>query len=299
MFEGCITDVAGITAAHETDAKGKTGCTLILARDGAVGSVDVRGGAPGTRETDAFSPLGLVERVHAVMLCGGSAFGLCAADGAMSALEGLGIGFDAGVAKVPIVGAAVLFDLAFGDAFARPTAQMGSQLVFRADTAPLLQGSVGAGTGATISKHFGLENVQKGGFGCASMRAGKATVAAAFAVNAVGSVFDYRSGQPIAAGFPAQAGPATSPLPGTNTTIGVVATDAVLTRVQAKRMAMIAHDGLAMAIRPVHTMHDGDTAFALATMRVTETPDLIFAYTAEVVARAIYNAIMHAKQGTE
>ncbi len=294
MYSGCITDVMGITAAHATDEIGKTGCTLILAKDGAIGAVDVRGGAPGTRETDAFSPLNLVERVHAVLLCGGSAFGLRAADGAMQALEEMNIGFDTGIVKVPIVGAAVLFDLGYGDKKARPTAEMGYQAAMQATSGPLSQGSVGAGTGATVCKMFGAELAQKGGFGCASMKVGKATVAAAFAVNAVGNIYDYATGACIL-------GPKTlltemkMPLPGTNTTIGVIATDAILSKTQAKRLAMLAHDGFALAVRPVHTMHDGDTAFALCTAHVAENPDYVFAVAAEVVARAIFNAAMSAQ----
>ncbi len=197
MFDGCITDVSGLWAAHETDDIGKTGCTIVVAPDGAVGAVDVRGGAPGTRETDAFSPLNLVDRVHAVILCGGSAFGLCAADGAMRYLEEKSIGFDAVVAKVPIVGAAVLFDLGVGDHKARPTADMGYRAAMNAMPAPLTQGPVGAGTGATVCKMYGAAHAQRGGFGCASTKAGRATVAAAFAVNALGNIYDYRTGSCI------------------------------------------------------------------------------------------------------
>ncbi len=296
MYSGCITDVFGITAAHATDDVGKTGCTLILAKDGAIGSVDVRGGAPGTRETDAFSPLNVVDRVHAVLLCGGSAFGLQAADGVMQALEELNIGYDTGIAKVPIVGAAVLFDLGFGDKKARPTSAMGYQTVRQASQAPLMQGSAGAGTGATVCKMMGAQGVQKGGFGCASMKAGKATVAAAFAVNAIGNIYDYQNGSCVLAPR-MQTGDTIPPALGTNTTIGVIATDAILTKTQAKRLAMLAHDGLSLAIRPVHTMYDGDTAFALSTALVAENPDYVFAVAAEVVARSIFNAVMSAQTG--
>ncbi len=293
MFEGCITDVSGLWAAHETDDEGQTGCTVIMAPNGAVGAVDVRGGAPGTRETDAFSPLNLVDRVHAVMLCGGSAFGLCAADGAMRALEEKGIGFDVGITKVPIVGAAVLFDLGVGDSKARPTTAMGYRVTTNAKPEPMMQGAVGAGAGATVCKLYGPQYARRGGFGCASIKAGKVTVAAAFAVNALGNVYDYRNGVCIKAPHNIQNGAQEKqPLAGTNTTIGVIATDAILTKTQAKRLAMLAHDGMAMAIRPVHSMYDGDTAFALSTCTIEENADVVFALAAEVVARAIYNAVM-------
>lgn len=292
MFEGCITDIRGLWAAHQSDAVGKTGCTIVVAPKGAIGAVDVRGGAPGTRETDAFSPLNLVERVHAVMLCGGSAFGLCAADGAMRYLEEQGIGFDVAVAKVPIVGAAVLFDLGVGDPMARPTADMGYLAAKNANAEPLFQGPVGAGTGATVCKLLGPAGARQGGFGCASMKAGKGTVAAAFAVNALGNLYDYRTGACIKAPhIPGSGAQGQENTAGTNTTIGVIATDVILTKTQAKRLAMLAHDGLAMAIRPVHSMYDGDTAFALSTAAVEENPDMVFAMAAEVVARAIYNAV--------
>lgn len=297
MYNGNITDIAGITAAHVSDFTARTGCTIVLAQEGAVGAVDVRGGAPGTRETDAFSPVNMVPQVHGVLLCGGSAFGLAAADGAMAELEQKGIGLDVGVAKVPILGAAVLFDLGVGDPNVRPTAQMGARAVWEANRAPLSQGAVGAGTGATVGKLFGPQFASPSGVGTASMRAGKATIAAVFAVNAVGQVYNHHTGARIQGarderGQLIDARDLLMPLSMTNTTIGVIATDAVLTKAQAHRLAMLAHDGMAMSIRPVHTMNDGDTAFALATCKVEENPDLLFALAAEVTARAVENAVL-------
>lgn len=292
MYEGNITEIAGLTAAHVTDEQSRTGCTVILAKQGATGSVDVRGGGPGTRETDAFSPINLVQQVHGVCLSGGSAFGLAAADGVMRYLDEEHIGFDTGVAKVPIVGGAVLFDLAVAQPGRRPTAEMGYQAAKSADKTPLIQGSYGAGTGATVAKMLPVLPPKKGGFGTASMQVGKARIAAAFAVNALGNIYDYQTGKMICGYTVDEQTQALRRMwNGQNTTIGVIATDAKLNKTQAHRLAMLAHDGYGMAIRPVHTMHDGDTAFALATGEVEEDADLVFAFAAEVTARAIANAV--------
>lgn len=292
MYNGNLTDVYGITAAHCTDEAARTGCTVVLAKEGAIGSVDVRGGGPGTRETDAFSPINLVQQVHGVALSGGSAFGLATADGVMQYLDEQNIGFDTGVARVPIVGGAVLFDLAYSEPGKRPTAKMGYQAAKSADKTPLVQGSYGAGAGATVAKMLPGLAPKKSGFGTASMKVGKATIAAGFAVNALGNIYDYATGQLICGYTLDEQTKAMKQMwKAQNTTIGVIATDAVLTKIQAHRLAMLAHDGYAMAIRPVHTMHDGDTAFALATGHVEENVDLLFAFAAEVTARAIANAV--------
>lgn len=292
MYSGNLTDVYGITAAHCTDEAARTGCTVVLTKEGAIGSVDVRGGGPGTRETDAFSPINLVQQVHGVALSGGSAFGLATADGVMQYLDEQNIGFDTGVAKVPIVGGAVLFDLAYSEPGKRPTAKMGYQAAKSADKTPLVQGSYGAGAGATVAKMLPGLAPKKSGFGTASMKVGKATIAAGFAVNALGNIYDYATGQLICGYTLDEQTKAMKQMwKAQNTTIGVIATDAVLTKTQAHRLAMLAHDGYAMAIRPVHTMHDGDTAFALATGHVEENVDLLFAFAAEVTARAIANAV--------
>ena len=292
MYNGNLTDVYGITAAHCTDEAARTGCTVVLAKERAIGSVDVRGGGPGTRETDAFSPINLVQQVHGVALSGGSAFGLATADGVMQYLDEQNIGFDTGVAKVPIVGGAVLFDLAYSEPGKRPTAKMGYQAAKSADKTPLVQGSYGAGAGATVAKMLPGLAPKKSGFGTASMKVGKATIAAGFAVNALGNIYDYATGQLICGYTLDEQTKAMKQMwKAQNTTIGVIATDAVLTKTQAHRLAMLAHDGYAMAIRPVHTMHDGDTAFAMATGHVEENVDLLFAFAAEVTARAIANAV--------
>lgn len=305
-FCGSITDVSGIEVGHFTDHRRPTGCTAIVARQGAVAAVDVRGAAPGTRETDVLKAGNLIERVHTVMLSGGSAWGLDTAGGAMRWLEENGIGLPVGFGLVPIVPAAVLFDLPVGDARIRPDANAGYQACAAARAEAPGQGSVGAGAGALVGKLFGFGRAMKGGIGTASLKVDGVTVGAIVACNAVGDVTDPASGS-LLAGARAADGvtlldscaamlrgelPQTI-LPGTNTTIGVIATDATLTRPQAQRLALSGHDGLARTIRPVHTQFDGDTLFALATSRVTRAPDMLLLATlaAEVTARAIVQAI--------
>jgi L-aminopeptidase/D-esterase-like protein len=305
-----ITDVAGIEAGHFTDTRRPTGCSVVLCREGAVGGVDVRGAAPGTRETDLLAPANLVERVHGVLLSGGSAWGLDAASGVVRWLEEQGAGLDVRFARLPLVPAAVLFDLYSGDAKIRPDAQAGYEACRAASKQALAEGSVGAGAGAAVGKVFGIERAMKGGIGTASLRVGDVTVGALVACNAVGDVVDPRTGQVIAGArtadgkslIDAQRAILAGELPksvlaGTNTTIGIVATDAPLTKVQASRLATIAHDGLARAIRPVHTMSDGDTMFALATCRAKESPGMLVLGTmaAEATALAIVRAIRAAK----
>jgi L-aminopeptidase/D-esterase-like protein len=272
-----ITDVPGIRAGHWTDPVGLTGCTVVLAEGGAIGGVDVRGAAPGTRETDLLGPGRLVERVHAVLLTGGSAFGLAAADGVMAYLRERGVGFPAAAGPVPIVPAAVLYDLANG-APVYPDAAAGRAACEAAGEGPLAQGGAGAGTGATVGKLLGPAGAMRGGLGSASARLPDGTtVGAVVAVNALGDVRDPDSGA-IVAGARARDGRwldsfaalRTGALPppeaqGANTTLAVVATDAPLDRSAAYRLAQNAHDGLARAIRPCHTPFDGDTVFALST----------------------------------
>ncbi|MFA7248394.1 MAG: P1 family peptidase [Dehalococcoidia bacterium] len=282
-----ITDVRGIRVGHWTDRRAVTGCTVILCPPGTVGGVDVRGAAPGTRETDLLRPGNLVEEVHAIVLSGGSAFGLEAATGVMHALAEQGIGFEVGRARVPIVPAAILMDLNTGR-LAWPDAEAGRRAVERATGGAVAQGSVGAGTGATVAKLGGPERALKGGIGTASEVLGTGVVVGAIAaVNAVGSIRDGRTGEVIAAprgdrsGFldvdgllrtgrgrrraadDAAAHPAEERAE--NTTIAVVATNAALTKTQVNRIATVAHDGFARAIWPVHTRGDGDVIFALAT----------------------------------
>jgi L-aminopeptidase/D-esterase-like protein len=280
-----IADVPGIRIAHGTDEEGITGCTVILCgSDGAVAGVDVRGSAPGTRETDLIRPSARVERIHAICLCGGSAFGLAAADGVMRYLAEEGIGVETGVRRVPIVAAAVIFDLAIGSSSAGPTRELAYQACRDAAPGePLVEGSVGVGTGATVGKVMGLERATKAGLGTAARRLPDGTIVGALAVtNAGGNVVD-RSGR-ILAGVRDEAGgfidaerailegrarrrtdPTAQASGVGNTTLAVIATDGRLDRGQTRKLAEQGHDALARAIRPVHTLYDGDTVFSLST----------------------------------
>ncbi|MFY9607347.1 MAG: P1 family peptidase [Blastocatellia bacterium] len=308
---GAITDVTGINVGHFTDSRRPTGCTVILFEEGAVAGVDVRGAAPGTRETDLLDPVNTVQVVHAIVLAGGSAFGLEAATGVVRYLEERGIGYNVGVAKVPIVPAAILFDLGVGDSRIRPDAEAGYKACKAATASSPAEGNVGAGAGATVGKLFGMSRAMKGGIGTSSIRLGSGvTVGAIVAVNAVGDILDPSTGKPIA-GARTKDGKSLlnsmaailggEPLPpmlaGAATTIGVVATDAVLTKAQATKVAQMAHDGLARAINPVHTAADGDTVFALGTGKSTKAANvtLIGALAAEAMSRAVVRAVRAAR----
>ena len=308
-----ITDVAGITAGHFSDQRRPTGCSVVIATEGAVGGVDVRGAAPGTRETDLLHPSNLVDRVHAVLLAGGSAWGLDAAGGVMRWLEEHGIGLSVPYGLVPIVPAAVLFDLPLGDARIRPDANAGYAACVAASRNPPAQGNVGAGSGALVGKLFGIERAMKGGIGSASVTVNGVTVGALVACNALGDVVDPESGAVIAGARSDDgrqllgirrailAGEQPRPLlAGTNTTLAVLATDAVLTKAQAQRLAQAGHDGLARSINPVHTMSDGDTVFALGTGKSGGTPGMMVLATlaAEVTARAVVRAVRAAHSVT-
>lgn len=261
-----ITDIPGIRVGHDTQLEAGTGCTVILCDIAAAAGVDVRGGAPATRETDLLRPMHMVERIHAVLLTGGSAFGLDAASGVMRYLEEQQIGLDVGVARVPIVPAAALFDLAIGSATIRPDAAAGYRACQQATADAVVQGTLGAGTGATVGKTAGPLYITKGGIGSASTQLADGTrVGAIVAVNAFGDVIDPQTQQVLAA-KQKPVGPSTLPdsSPFSNTTIAVVATDAALSKEEVNKMAQMAHNGLAMAIRPAHTLFDGDTVFALA-----------------------------------
>lgn len=308
-----ICDVPGILVGHDTQAESGTGCTVVLCVHPAVGAVDVRGGAPGTRETDLLDPACMMQETHAVLLSGGSAFGLAAADGVMRILEERGVGFDTGLARVPIVPAAVLFDLGVGRADVRPDAASGRRAVEAATGGPVPQGSVGAGTGATVGKTAGPTNATKGGIGSASatLPDGR-SIGALVAVNAAGDIYDVDSGgllagarNPTDEGWLAQSAPSattaptTAPFPGTNTTLAVVATDAPFSKAELTKLAQMAQDGLALAIRPSHTPFDGDTVFALSTAPAgmagaVSNPLLLSiagAIGAQLVARAISKAV--------
>lgn len=260
-----ITDVPGIRVGHDTSLEAGTGCTVILCDQPAMGGVDVRGGAPATRETDLLRPLHLVSEVHAVLLTGGSAFGLDAASGVMRYLEEQQIGYDVGVARVPIVPAAAIFDLAFGSPTIRPDAASGYRACTRATADAVEQGNVGAGTGATVGKMLGPAFCMKGGLGSASTRLSDGTIVGAIvAVNALGDIIDPQTQQVVAGARHPLGNSPTEASPFSNTTIAVVATNAALTKEACNKVAQMAHNGLARAIRPAHTMFDGDTVFALA-----------------------------------
>lgn len=308
MFRA-ITDVRGIRVGHWTHEIGATGCTVVLCGErGAVAGVDVRGGGPGTRETALLDPTCLVERVHAICLSGGSAFGLAAADGVVRYLEERDIGFETGVARVPIVPAAILFDLALGDAHVRPGRAAGYAACEAATDGPVAEGSVGVGTGATVGKLQGLAGAMKGGVGTASCYvAGGAIVGALAAVNSFGDVVDPRTGdfvagarRPDGAGFVDTEVALLGGLPGVqqplaHTTLGVVATDVALTKAQATKVAQMAHDGLARAIRPVHTPLDGDLVFALSLGDREGNVGVVGAVAARVLAQAVVRAVLKAK----
>ena len=284
------TRVEGVRVGHWTDPVGKTGCTVVLPPPGTIGSGEVRGGAPGTRETDLLRPGMLVEEVHAVLLTGGSAFGLAAADGVVRWLEERGIGFDTGVVRVPIVPAAVLFDLGVGDTSARPTAESGYQAC-EAAASEFDEGPVGAGTGATVAKLHGPERAIPGGIGAAALEEDGVTVAAIAAVNSYGEITDDE-GNVIAGAAPGAEEEPRAPFPpAPNTTIAVVATDAKLTRERAHLLAIAAHDGLARAVRPAHTMWDGDTVFTLATGKTESPQPRLERMAEEVLAQAIRRGV--------
>lgn len=302
-----LTAVDGIKVGHHTLAERPTGCTVVLTEAGAVAGVDVRGGAPGTRETALLDPTKSVQEVHGIVLAGGSAFGLDAASGVMRYLAERDIGYDTRVAKVPIVPAAILFDLSIGDdPTIRPTADCGYRAAEAATSDPVPEGNVGAGAGATVGKMGGPGRAMKGGIGSASISMpGGLVVSALVAVNAVGDVIDPATGQVVAgargedgrtladARVLLRAGRSNRSRPGENTTIGVVATNARLTQAQATVMAQMAHDGFARAISPSHTPNDGDAIFALAT-GVYDGPTgvgTIGALAADVMAEAIVRAV--------
>jgi L-aminopeptidase/D-esterase-like protein len=318
-LKNAITDVPGIRVGHAQDDAALTGCTVVLCEQGAVGGVDQRGGAPGTRETDALHTMHLVEKVHALVLAGGSAFGLDAATGVVRYLEERGVGFDVRVARVPIVPAAILFDLNLGRADVRPDAAMGYQTCLNASSDPPAEGNVGAGTGATVGKILGMGQAMKGGIGTASLDIGRGVLVGAIAaVNVFGDIVDPSTGQIIAGARSMPVGPARlgageyfadtlhvmRSLVGRtvlgfasrgHTVIGVVATNARMNKEQVNKVAQMAQDGLARAVRPSHTMLDGDTIFAIATGQRKADVNIVGAFAAEVFAQAIVRAVRAAR----
>lgn len=291
-----ITEVRGIEVGHAQDEEALTGCTVILCRKGAVAGVDVRGGAPGTRETNLLDPVNVVDKIHAIVLAGGSAFGLDAAGGVMQYLEEQKIGFETGAAKVPIVPSAILYDLGVGRADVRPNFEMGYHAAADATPFTPAEGNVGAGTGASVGKMRGMKYAMKSGVGTWSMKVHGVVIGALIAVNAIGDVVNPDTGK-LVAGMrsgntmkwmkehrPRAAVPS-------NTVIGVVATNAQLTKAQATKVAQMAQDGLARVIRPAHTMFDGDTIFALGTGEKKADISMIGAFAAEVTAEATLRAV--------
>ena len=302
-----ITAINGLKVGHATNKKARTGCTVILCESGAVAGVDVRGSAPGTRETDAIRPGGLVREAHAVLLTGGSAFGLDAAGGVMQFLEERGVGFPAGPVHVPIVPSAVIFDLGVGDPKVRPDREMGYHACVNAASGPVQMGQVGAGTGATVGKGPGLLPSNGGvGSACRALKSGL-MVGAIVVVNAVGNIVDPRTGEIVAGATHPETGAfvdiverlseRTEGAPfqraGTNTTIGVVGTNAALSPIEVTKVAQMAHDGLARMIRPVHTMFDGDTIFALSVGTLDAAVNIVGVIGAEVMAEAVLRAVKY------
>lgn len=306
MYSGYITDVSGIKVGHSQSQEGMTGCTVIICEEGATGGVDVRGSAPGTRETDLFNAEKMVDKVHSIVLSGGSAFGLDAASGVMKYLEDKNIGFDVGVTKVPIVASAVIFDLNIGDFKIRPDYKMGYDAASIASSDENRQGNIGCGMGATVGKILGPEYAMKSGLGSASIKLGELVVAAIVAVNCFGDVYNYKNnsqlagvydyknkkllntvsimrGQDININFPMR-----------NTTIGVVATNAILTKSEGNKVSQMAHNGFARSINPIHTMLDGDAIFTMGTNRIQSDVNLVGTLGAEVMSMAITNAIKSA-----
>ncbi len=314
-LKNSITDIPGIELGHAQDDEALTGCTVVLCRKGAVGGVDVRGGAPGTRETDLLDPLNLVGKVHAVTLAGGSAYGLDAAGGVMRYLEEHKVGFETGAARVPIVPAAILYDLSLGSASVRPDAEMGYRAASAANADEARQGNLGAGAGASVGKIFGQANAMKAGVGMSSLDIGGGVLVAALAaVNAFGDVVDPQTGEILAGARSTRIGPLKLGAPGyfagtletmksfagrtilnfatkANTVIGVVATNAKFDKAEATKVAQMAHDGLARAVRPAHTLLDGDTIFALAAGDKNADVSIVGAFAAEAFARAVVNAV--------
>lgn len=303
MFSGYLTDVEGIEVGHKEDKTAATGVSVIIARDGATGGVDVRGSAPGTRETDLFEERKAVDKIHSVVLAGGSAFGLDASGGVMKYLEEENIGFDAGIIKVPIVSSAVIFDLELGNKDIRPDFQMGYEASKNASKDENRQGNVGAGCGATVGKILGMKNSMKTGLGSASVKVGDLVVAAMVVVNAAGDIYDFRNNEKIAGvydyenktfldtieimkkGFKEN-------IKNTNTTIGIIATNGILDKAGGNKVAEMGHNAYGNCIKPVHTTFDGDTIFTMATNKVEADVNLVGILGIEAMEKAIYNAIV-------
>jgi L-aminopeptidase/D-esterase-like protein len=314
-LQNSITDVRGIKVGHQTDSLALTGCTVILHEDGAVGGIDQRGGAPGTRETDLLRPMHMVNKVHGIILSGGSAFGLDTASGVMKYLESKNIGFNTGVAKIPIVPGAILFDLGIGDPKVRPDASMGYKACQDASSDPPAEGNEGAGTGCTVGKILGPGLAMKSGIGTASLEIGGGVIVGAIiAVNAFGDVIDPNNGEIIAGARSIKSGEFKSGqqeyfansldvmksfigrssmgvMGRGNTIIGVVATNAKLDKNGANKVAQMAQNGVSRTIKPAHTLLDGDTIFTMATGKRKADVSIVGTFAAEVVAQAIIRGV--------
>jgi len=307
MKEIAITDIEGIRVGHAQDLDAATGCSVIIGGKGMTAGVDVRGGAPGTRETDLLDPVSLVEKIHAVVLTGGSSFGLDAACGVMQYLEEQGIGFDGMVAKIPIVCAAVLFDLAVGDHRVRPDRKMGYAACMNAGGPGCTGGSVGAGAGATVGKILGMKRCMKSGLGTYGVRTGDLEIGAMAAVNCLGDVIDPETGKTLAGVLDEHGERCLNTEEimiqqfanrrmafGGNTTIGAIVTNARLTKSEAKKVASMAQNGYGRTLRPAHSMFDGDTVFALATGRVDTDVSVAGLLAARTMERAVVRAVRQA-----
>ncbi len=307
MKEINFTDIDGILVGNAEDQQAATGCTVLISENGVTVGVDIRGGAPGTRETDLLNPVNLIEKVHAVFLAGGSAFGLDAGAGVMQFLEERKIGFDVQVTTVPIVCGAVLFDLTIGDHTVRPDKEMGYQACRNASNSPFRQGSIGAGTGATVGKICGMDRAMKSGLGCYALQVGNVKIGALVAVNCLGDVVDPLTGRIVAGALSEnrtkfvetekvmiETHAEKKNIFVSNTTIGVVTTNALLTKSQATKLASMAQNGYARTLRPAHTMFDGDTIFAMATGEIEADINVLGLLAARTMERAVVSAVMHA-----
>lgn len=307
MYSGYLTDIDGIKVGHGTSTESLTGCTVVICEEGATGGVDVRGSAPGTRETDLLKAENMVDKVHGVVLAGGSAFGLEASSGVMKYLEEEGIGLDVGVTRVPIVTSAVIFDLAIGDYKIRPDFKMGYEAAKSASTSEDRQGCIGVGMGATVGKIMGPNGAMKSGLGSASIQIGDLKVSAMVAVNSFGDVYDHKTNKQIGGVYDysnkmmlntmdiLKGMYEPKDLSMKNTTIGIIGTNAILNKAEGNKIAQMAHNGLARSINPIHTMYDGDTVFTMATNKVEADVSLVGTLAAEVMSQAITNAIVHSK----
>lgn len=308
MQEISFNQIEGIKIGNAQNLNGPTGCTVVICEEGASAGVDVRGGSPGTRETDLLDPVNLVDKIHAVVLSGGSAFGLDAASGAMQYLEERNIGFDVSVTKVPIVCSAVLFDLVIGDHKIRPDKNMGYEACVNAELNQCKEGNIGAGTGATVGKILGPEYSMKGGLGCYALQVGELQVGAVIAVNCLGDVIDPSIGKIIAGVLDKDK----KSFAGTekimidnynekknlfsgNTTIGVVVTNARFSKSEMNKIASMAHNGYGRSMRPAHSIFDGDTIFTMATGKVEADINVVGFLAAEVVEQAVVRAVKNAE----